>query len=399
VPLDAVPPSTRAPAEGSVPRARRRASTDPRTTWRRLERLLLAGVLLATLGACTGSAGADAPSGRMCRGSSCIDVATLVSNLRVELDGEVAGYVALVGDAAVLAGGMARRDADPPTLPMAADVMVNTASVGKMFTTAVLLKALARHRLGVDAPIGPYLPPGWVRGPNIETITFRDLLTHRSGFRLDSDRVFTSDTAAREQIAQGIHATDHGTVDYNNINFTLVRDLLPQIEPAGGSHVLIGGSADQLFIDRVQRDVFNPAGVHTARCTPPAQPMLYYPPVEKTASPGTMPPVGPSACSSGGWFITPADMLRVLRGLEQGDLLSEDLRQQMTDGCLGWDECGRDGSHWKGGAFGDSVFGSFETFFGTATGLPMVVVINSPARQASLPMLVRSAVFLSTKPR
>src|SRR3712207_8114447 len=29
----------------------------------------------------------------------------------------------------------------------------------------------------------PYLPSGWTRGPNVNTITFQELLTHTSGFR------------------------------------------------------------------------------------------------------------------------------------------------------------------------------------------------------------------------
>src|SRR3712207_9270110 len=100
---------------------------------------------------------------------------------------------------------------------MTADVMITTASVGKVFTTVVLLQALDRHGLDVDTPIAPYLPPGWARGPDVDMITFGNLLAHRSGFRLNSDRIFTSDAAAREQIAQGISNADHGSLQYNNI--------------------------------------------------------------------------------------------------------------------------------------------------------------------------------------
>jgi CubicO group peptidase (beta-lactamase class C family) len=357
----------------------------------RLGRFVVAG-LLAALVACTAPSGTEPPPNRVCRGSTCIDPAMVASRLREQLDGQVAGYVALVGDAPVVAGGAARRDGDPPALPMAADVMVNTASVGKMFTTVVLLEALARHGLDVGSPIAPYLPPDWAHGPNVETITFGNLLTHRSGFRLDSGRIFSSEAAAQEQIAQGVTNTEHGTAEYNNINFSIVRDLLPQLEHADGS-------ADALFLERVQHDVFDPIGVRTARCAAPAQPMLFYPPVTAAPGPGRTPPVGPSACSSGGWFMTPADMLRVLRGLENGDLLTEGLRRQINDGCLGWDVCSRDGSHWKGGAFGDAEGAAFETYFGTSNGLPMVVAINSPAPSAPLPTIVRNAEIAATMPR
>jgi hypothetical protein len=138
--------------------------------------------------------------------------------------------------------------------------------------------------------------------------------------------------------------------------------------------------------------------------------MLFYPPADNAAtaagSPaaaaptaGQVPPVGPSACSSGGWFISPADMLQVLRGLEDGTLLDADLQQTMNDGCLGWDVCGVDGSHEKGGAFGDLVTGAFETYAGTGTGLPIVVVTNSPAGPSGLGAVVRLARASATAPR
>src|SRR4051794_24108856 len=178
----------------------------------RLARSLVVGLiagLLATVVACSSSAAPDSQPAGVCRGSWCVDPAAMAGSLRDHLEGRVAGYVALVGDT-VISGGMARRETDPPALPMGPEVMANTASVGKVFTTVVVLKALARRGVGVDTPIASYLPADWVRGPGVELVTFRDLLTHRSGFRRDSDRVFTNESAAREQIAQGISDADHG---------------------------------------------------------------------------------------------------------------------------------------------------------------------------------------------
>ena len=110
--------------------------------------------------------------------------------------------------------------------------MVNVASVGKMFTTIAVLQSLARRHLSIDSRISPFLPPDWVKGPGVDTITFRELLTHRAGFRLDSGRVFETDDAAREQIRQGVKQADKHEADYNNINFTIFRDMLPFMEGA-----------------------------------------------------------------------------------------------------------------------------------------------------------------------
>jgi len=169
-------------------------------------------------------------AGRVCTSSACISLSRLASSIDAQLKGNVVGYVALVGQSQVVASGLARTAADPPKLAMGPNVMVNVASVGKMFTTIAVLKSLARHHLSIDSRISPFLPPDWAKGPGIDTITFRELLTHRAGFRLDSGRVFETDNAAREQIRQGIQQIDKQVADYNNINFTIFRDMLPFME-------------------------------------------------------------------------------------------------------------------------------------------------------------------------
>ena len=121
--------------------------------------------------------------------------------------------MALVGRSHVVASGLARTAADPPKLAMGPDVMVNVASAGKMFTTIAVLKSLARRHLSVDSRIWPFLPPDWVKGPGVDTLTFRDLLTHRAGFRLDSSLVFATDNAARDQIRQGVQQLDKQVAD------------------------------------------------------------------------------------------------------------------------------------------------------------------------------------------
>ena len=169
-------------------------------------------------------------AGRVCASSACISLSRLAHSIDSQLRGNVVGYVALVGQSQVVASGLARTAADPPRLAMGPDVTVNVASVGKMFTTIAVLKSLARHHLSIDSRIWPFLPPDWVKGPGIDTITFRELLTHRAGFRLDSGRVFETDDAAREQVRQGIQQIDKQVADYNNINFTIFRDMLPFME-------------------------------------------------------------------------------------------------------------------------------------------------------------------------
>ena len=280
--------------------------------------------------------------------------------------------------------------------------MVNVASVGKMFTTIAVLQSLARRHLSIDSRISPFLPPDWVKGPGVDTITFRELLTHRAGFRLDSGRVFETDDAAREQIRQGVKQADKHEADYNNINFTIFRDMLPFMEGAPDpGPAARAAAADRLFITYVQRHVFDPVGVKDATCAPVRNAMLLYPPAATGTAHGRQVPVGSSACSAGGWFMTPASMRRVLEGLISGNsLLSSSQRRQMDDNCLGWDCSIADQAGYRGkeGGFSDRSVG-LQTFFGIVAGtIPVVVATNSNLGE-SISAIVQTALPAATSPR
>jgi CubicO group peptidase (beta-lactamase class C family) len=342
----------------------------------------------------------SAPAGsadRACTASACVSLSRLAHSIDGQLRGTVVGYVALVGDSHVVASGFARTAADPPKLAMGPDVMVNVASVGKMFTTIAVLKSLARHHLSIDSRISPFLPPDWVKGPGIDTITFRELLTHRAGFRLDSGLVFQTGNAAREQIRQGIQQIDKQVADYNNIDFTIFRDLLPFMErvrdPGPAARA---AAADRFFLSYVQRQVFDPVGVTDARCAPVREAMLMYLPPFSGTAPGSPASVGPSACAGGGWFMTPASMLRVLEGLINDKLLSGSQLELMDNNCLGWDcsiasQAGYRGKY--GGCCGSSA--GLQTFFGVLAGtIPVVIATNSngpPPLQAVVQTALRAA--------
>ena len=340
-------------------------------------------------------------AGRVCTSSACISLSGLARSIDAQLRGNVVGYVALVGQSQVVSSGLARTAADPPKLAMGPNVMVNVASVGKMFTTIAVLKSLARHHLSIDSRIWPFLPPDWVKGPGIDTITFRELLTHRAGFRLDSDRVFATDNAAREQIRQGIQQIDKQVADYNNINFTIFRDMLPFMEgvPDPGPAER-GAAATRFFISYVQRQVFDPVGVKDATCAPVRGAMLMYPPPYAGTARGSPASVGPSGCSGGGGFMTPASMRRVLDGLISGSLLSGRQRQQMDDNCLGWDCSGGGQAGYRGkyGGGGDPGSAGLQIFFGILAGtIPVVIATNS--NDPPLPAVVQTALHAATSAR
>jgi CubicO group peptidase (beta-lactamase class C family) len=338
---------------------------------------------------------------RICTPSACISLSRLASSIDSQLKENVVGYVALIGTSKAVSSGLARTAADPPQLAMGPNVMVNVASVGKMFTTIAVLKSLARHHLSIDSRISPFLPPDWVKGPGIDTITFRELLTHRAGFRLDSGRVFETDDAAREQVRQGVQQIDKQVADYNNIDFTIFRDMLPFMEgvPDPGPAAR-AAAAGRFFISYVQRQVFDPVGVTDARCAPVRDAMLMYPPPYAGTARGRPAPVGPSACSAGGWFMTPASMRRVLDGLISGSLLSGSQRRLMDDNCLGWDcsVTGQAGYRGKEGGIGDPGSAGLQIFFGILAGTIPVMVATS-SNGPPVETVVQTALLAATSAR
>jgi len=369
--------------------------------------------VVALAASCTSGSGAGGPAAasppvpagsadRVCTPHACISLSRLASSIDTQLKVKVVGYVALIGTSKAVSAGLARTAANPPKLAMGPDVMVNVLSVGKMFTTIAVLKSLARHHRSTGSPIWPFLPPDWVKGPGVGTITFGELLTHRAGFRLDSGLVFATDNAAREQIRQGIQQIDKQVADYNNINFTIFRDMLPFMEgaPEPGPAAR-AAAADRFFLSYVQRQVFDPVGVTDARCAPVRDAVLMYPPPGTGTARGRPAPVGPSGCSGGGWFMTPASMLRVLDGLISNRLLSSGQRQQMDHDCLGWDcsLAGQAGYRGKGGGPFCDGSACLQIFFGILAGtIPVVVATNSDPGKP-LFAIVQTALSAATTPR
>ncbi|NGZ07848.1 MAG: hypothetical protein CV088_00450 [Nitrospira sp. LK70] len=105
-------------------------------------------------------------------------------------------------------------------------VRMHIASCSKLITAMAMTRALHVHDLTASMKIIDYLPTYWQKGPNIDKITFDQLMTHRSGFRVPE----TSDTfytIMKQKVAEGVMSADLGQPYYQNMNFSLCRILLP----------------------------------------------------------------------------------------------------------------------------------------------------------------------------
>jgi hypothetical protein len=281
----------------------------------------------------------------VCDSLGCISLSTFSANITKALKNNAVGYVVYVGTLPSSFAGEARTAADPPSIAMLFNLPMNVASISKTLTTIGVLQSLAKHNLTIDAKILPYLYSDWSKGPNIDTITFRDLLTHKAGFRVNCNGSNTTYAILKEQIANGVQLADKATGTYNNCNFAIFRELLPFMEGSNpsGSDAQRAAASAAFYINYMDQNVFQPVGVTGADCKPPAQlnpafaPVLTYPFPAGTAN-GADWGDWTLSCGGGGWVLKASDLNNVMLDLASGNLLLTNAQKsQMHLNCLGWD--------------------------------------------------------------
>lgn len=183
------------------------------------------------------------------------------------------------------AGGDARRAPDANPRKMTVDDKLNIASVSKTITAGALLKLLNLKNIGVDTKMSVYLPAFWAKGANVDTITFRELLTHRSGLRCSKEVTFEN---LQECVAGGINLenkqkncqNDAAGSCYNNSNYALFRMIIPALNgfvPKALDKKPLDEAYTEQYIDFVRKNVFAPIGLNGINNYPIAKdPALAY---------------------------------------------------------------------------------------------------------------------------
>ena len=82
------------------------------------------------------------------------------------------------------------------------DTRMHVASVSKYITAVAMVKLLDSKGISLDAKIINYLPAHWVKGPKINQISFRNLLTHTSGFSTGTSS--SNYTFMKQNVANGV---------------------------------------------------------------------------------------------------------------------------------------------------------------------------------------------------
>jgi CubicO group peptidase (beta-lactamase class C family) len=160
------------------------------------------------------------------------------------------------------------------------DRKMHVASVSKLMTAIVMTDLLDQKGLSVDTKIGPYIPAYWSVGNNVEDITFRDLMTHRSGFSTGGSD--SSLPTMKTEVSQSVPTT--AAYKYENVNFSICRVLgavmAGEIDKNAEFPILNDVAWDIVttdwFLSRAQSHVFGPAGLSGISAEPGTKGALAY---------------------------------------------------------------------------------------------------------------------------
>lgn len=216
------------------------------------------------------------------------------------------------------------------------DTSMHIASCSKLITAMAMIKLLDDHQIADSTPIINFLPNYWAKGPNIDRITFHQLLTHTSGF--NSGKTGYSDFEFM-QSAVNAGVTHIGKYNYENMNYGLCRILLAtivgDISPAtifdipfieDSNNVLWDYLSIQSYVKYVAQNVFGPSGVSDATLNHPDADALGYPF-----------PAGGQGWNSGdlttmagaaGWHVTVDDLLAIMGTFRRSNSIVQAARAQ-----------------------------------------------------------------------
>ncbi len=198
-----------------------------------------------------------------------INIEQFDQNLQKELDRCAKGYTYVIMQngkvIATRSEGAARSFTDGYEA-WSTNQKMHIASISKTITTVATLRVLEMKGLSPEAKIADFLPPHWSRGPAIEYIDFRDLLSHRTGLL---ERGTQSGSATRYDSLRmyvAIGANGFKTRRYANSHHALMRVILPVLwdYPNISGRIYDEAYTNQRYEEIVQQVVFAPLGIEAA---------------------------------------------------------------------------------------------------------------------------------------
>ncbi len=282
-----------------------------------------------------------------------LDAVGFIQELEGLLTGNVAGFSIRLtenGSSIGLAGQNWAKEPQDGSEAWTPDTRMHVASLSKIVTAAAMTRLLGKAGIPPFTPIISYLPGYWVKGPDVDQITFAELLTHTSGLAFGATNSRSDFEWMKEQIAAG--TTHLGQFSYQNMNFGLCRILLATINGNVPVDWFLLGSQGGLppwWIDNswdsstisayasyVAREVFAPSEVTGPDFTHDAADALAYnfPVTGNGWDSGDL----TSMAGGAGWHMSVDELLQVMATFRRGGtIVSPAQAQVMLDDGFGID--------------------------------------------------------------
>jgi D-alanyl-D-alanine carboxypeptidase len=205
---------------------------------------------------------------------------------------------------------------------------INVASVTKFYTAIAAMQLITANNLTIDSLVTRWLPSSWSKGPGIASLTFRDLLTHRSGLSSTNTDFNNTLSYAGLQTVISTGVVTAKNRNYLNANFALFRILIPSLWSTQQNSPNINIESDAAtqthYLQYMQQNVFGRANLPNVDCTPESRlnATLYYGPNDEANNiNGVLYGSWNAITGGGGFYMTPLEMGAVNAYFEHSEIL------------------------------------------------------------------------------
>lgn len=222
---------------------------------------------------------------------------------------------------------------------------INLASVSKTLTAVAAFQLLKKNDLSEKSSIGRWLPKYMKADASIQSVTFKELLTHSSGIT----EIFTDYISLKNVIRNKLVDPSKKPGQYANANFALFRIMVPflidsNVAKTKEAQMLPKDSVkfekwlSATYLNYMQQNVFTPAGLGTVNCIPSANTAMAY---SEPRGPGQAVEINwdwTELCAGGGFYMSVQEMSKWMVYLTYtNSLLTNEQRKMMDSQLMGWD--------------------------------------------------------------
>lgn len=244
-------------------------------------------------------------------------------------------------------GGFARTMEECWPLTMDVCNKNNIASVTKTLTASLTLMLLEENNVDETEMIKNWLPPSWTVNSETDSLSFRDLLSHRSGL-LSTNNNF-SQTLSYEGIKSclelGVQDSLRGLQRYRNVNYALMRVIIPRLwqirndcpNEIKNTTEITQVLANTYYERAIQQLILQPAGISDGSLQNHEEDdkrTLTY----NASNTGTGRNTGDwrAMAGGGGWYLSAVDLVLVMQRLFNGDYVSFSMLNKMDTMVMGF---------------------------------------------------------------